>query len=893
MELIRSTSRGGYFVRSIFTFVLTVLMTVLLWSLAAPAATHAQPPSADWNGDSIIYNGRQYFVAQPAEAGASHGLPEGTTYYLSVEQTSERPITQKAYVIYFAPGNSPPDAETTATFVEYDYSSSGEFSNPTNQTDINIAPRGESGPVSSCSVDGIGWFICPITVFLANAMDNIFALIAGFVEVQPILVNDTNSPLYTAWDVMRNIANLAFILAFLVIIYSQLTSWGVTNYGLKKLLPRLVVAAILVNVSFLLSALAVDISNIFGYALQDILIQIRQDTFSITNQTYSAETNSWAGITGAILSGGAITAGVVGLSGASGGAVFSSALYFIIPLLVGLLLTVLFVLLILAARQAIIIILIVIAPLAFVANLRPNTEKWFERWRDLFMTMLIFFPAFSLVFGGSQLAGGIIIQNAAGQGSFIMMIFGMAVQVAPLVITPLLLKLSGGLLGKIAGLVNDPRKGLMDRTKSWSKDRAEMHRLQSLSRSPGGKNPFRRIAQRMDNGNQNVKRRTELYTLMNENRYKGTAGYQKIHDETHEAETDKKIVEGRLTRDLTRKVRKTPDLLYKEMESRTYENEVNVQKERLNRIAEGMNSGDDLSPTRNLGALAVRNRVATQDLSLSAISVQTGKRTQQKQLFEALLRNQDTIDGQTIREWAGVLDSENGAESALTYAINLKREAENKLVGERTQLIKHFKLDGARRQMLAMGSDVTAFDSDGNSYTFQASDEFTHDAAIDLQLKTGSFDNILDIIASSGSTNSDFRSTISDAIPANGLPNKALFFAGRFIDEVGKGNVAGIDMFDPATGKSGITYWAVQSILGGKIKAEDLANNDARAIEIYIDAARDGVNYIQPHEMGTFLQYRAQLQETARLILDPSTDYDRNSSAATKEALAKLRDANF
>jgi hypothetical protein len=550
------------------------------------------------------------------------------------------------------------------------------------------------------------------------------------------------------------------------------------------------------------------------------------------------------------------------------------------------------VLLILAARQAIIIILIVIAPLAFVANLLPNTEKWFERWRDLFTTMLIFFPAFSLVFGGSQLAGGIIIQNAAGQGSFIMMIFGMAVQVAPLVITPLLLKLSGGLLGKIAGLVNDPRKGLMDRTKNWSKDRAEMSRLNSL-RKPGGKNPFRRIAQRMDNGNQNVKRRTELYTLMNENRYKGTDGYEKIHDETHEAETDKKIIEGRLTRDLTRKVRKTPDLLYKEMQSRTYENEVNVQKERLNRIAEGMNSGDDLSPSRNLGALAVRNRAATQDISLSAIAVQTGKRMQQKQLSDALLRNQDRIDGQTIREWAGVLDAENGAESALTYAINLKREAEGKLVNERTQLIKHFKLDGAKRQTLAMGSDVAATDSDGNSYTFQASDDFTHDAAIDLQLKTGSFDNILEIIASSGSTNSDFRSTISDAIPANGLPNKGLFFAGRFIDEVGKGNVSGIDMVDPVNGKSGITYWAVQSILGGKIKAEDLANNDAKAIDIYLDAARDGVNYIQPHEMGSFLQYRAQLQETARLILDPSTDYDRNSPAATKEALARLRDANL
>lgn len=507
MELTRSTSRRGFSVRSILTFVLAVFITGLLWAIVVVPSAHAEEPKADWKGDSILYDGHQYYeIEDSAKANGSHGLAVGTHYYVFVEVISERPLQQKAHVIYFAPGSDPPTA-TTAKYAVYDYSASKVFSNPSGTTDIVITPQGQSSSYSSCTVEGIGWIICPVSVFLADAMDKIFEILSGFIAVQPPTTGDNKSNLYVAWNVMRSIANVAFIIAFMVIIYSQLTSFGVSNYGIKKLIPRLVIAAVLVNVSFYVCAIAVDISNVFGYSLQDILNNIRENTFNITNETWSDSTTTWSNVMGAVLSGGAVVAGGVGAIAATGGTI-GGAIYLLLPLLLGLVLTVLFVLLILAARQAIIIILIVIAPLAFVANLLPNTEKWFEKWRDLFMTMLIFFPAFSLVFGGSQLAGGIIIQNAT---SIFTMIFGMAVQVAPLVITPLLLKLSGGLLGRIAGIVNDPRKGLMDRTKNWSNARAEMHKARGIGGDLKPYNLMRRAARGMAYGNRRVERNTERY----------------------------------------------------------------------------------------------------------------------------------------------------------------------------------------------------------------------------------------------------------------------------------------------------------------------------------------------------------------------------------------------
>jgi len=547
MELLRSTSHRGFSVRGILVFVLTVIVAALLWATVSPAPTQALeqegPPAASWKGESILYAGHQYIQQPDALKNNSLGLPEGTHYFLYAPAVETGKYTVTAYVISFKPGTDPPE-ETKASYASYTYDPQVKhFSNPADKQIIDITKEGDQNSYSSCTVEGIGWIICPVAVFMADSMDNIFDLVSGFFTVQPVTMTNQNSSvgapssLYTAWNVMRSIANVAFIIAFIIIIYSQLTSVGITNYGIKKLLPRIIVAALLVNLSYIICSVAVDISNILGFSLQNIFIQIRQDTFAITNDSWDASTVSWTSLTTFILSGGAI--GVIGVAAAGQ---IGGALYALLPILVGVILTILVVLLILAARQAIIVILIVIAPLAFVAYLLPNTEKWFKQWRDLFMTMLIFFPAFSLVFGGSQLAGGLILQNPS---SVFMIIFGLAVQVAPLVITPLLLRLSGGLLGKIAGIINDPRKGLLDRTKNWSNERAEMRRQQSLKRT-GTINPFRSIAQKLDNNNRRVKERTELYKAENDNRYHETAGHAQLHTAKHSADLDKERIENSL-----------------------------------------------------------------------------------------------------------------------------------------------------------------------------------------------------------------------------------------------------------------------------------------------------------------------------------------------------------
>ncbi|HWT40920.1 MAG TPA: hypothetical protein VN081_06705 [Dongiaceae bacterium] len=457
-------------------------MTVLLWAIIGGAPAHAA--DANWDGASLKYDGLQYISAGMIQKDDGSNLPVGSPYYIYTEQYqapgSSDSIT-RARIIYFSPGVDPPSA-TSATTVTFNYDTAAKkFSNPVDQKTISLDTSSVGSAPTSCAIDGIGWAVCPIMNFLSKGMDVVFNLIADYMKVQPLQTGNTQGSLYTAWNVMRNIANVAFIIVFIIIIYSQLTNIQVNNYGLKRLLPRLIIAAVAINLSYIICAIAVDLSNVLGYSLQDVFNGLRNQILSTGNSDNSAAVLSWQSITGFVLSGGtaALAAGIgIGSAIIATGGTITAAVFILLPALVGLLLAILVVLLVLAARQALIVILVIIAPIALVAYLLPNTEKWFKKWRELLMTMLIFFPAFSVVFGGSQLAGAIIIKNAT---SINMIILGMIVQVAPLVITPLLLKFSGSLLGNIAKLVNNPNKGIIDRTRNWSKSHADLHRGRGIS----------------------------------------------------------------------------------------------------------------------------------------------------------------------------------------------------------------------------------------------------------------------------------------------------------------------------------------------------------------------------------------------------------------------------
>ncbi len=295
----------------------------------------------------------------------------------------------------------------------------------------------------TCGIDGIGWAVCPIMNFLAKVNDQAFNFLASyFLSVDTGLIDGTK----TAWASFRDIANVCFVIALLFIVYSQVTSIGISNYGIKRMLPRIIIAALLVNISFFICQVAVDLSNILGYALYHFFeggIKIGNGLQNQGNPNYVAGTLTWAVVIGGVV------AGAIGV-----------ALAISVPVVIAALLAIGLVVLMLVGRQAFIVLLVAISPLAFVAYLLPNTEQWFKKWYKTFFTMLMLFPTVGVVFGASQMAAKIINSSAQNGGSdpTVVQLIALAVSAVPFFVVPSLLKGSlaatGALGAKLQGLSN-------------------------------------------------------------------------------------------------------------------------------------------------------------------------------------------------------------------------------------------------------------------------------------------------------------------------------------------------------------------------------------------------------------------------------------------------------
>lgn len=304
------------------------------------------------------------------------------------------------------------------------------------------------GKTTKCAIPGLGWILCPVLTLMSSLADDMLNLFEGFLVTSPSMVSNTSTT-YKAWQIVRNIANIAFVIAFLVIIFSQITSVGVTNYGIKKMLPRLIIAAILVNLSFYICQIAVDLSNIIGVSLNGFLASPSLNPGGAVASGWWSGNNTWTS-----------TLGKVGVIGIGIVAVSMGALAFLIPALLSAIVALAMILFILIGRQAIIILLVIISPLAFVAYLLPNTEKLFKKWQTTLTSMLLLFPIVAFVAGVSKLAANILTpifnDNPDGRIRLIGTIAANAIVVLPLFIIPGLLKKAldgvGGIGAKLNGL---------------------------------------------------------------------------------------------------------------------------------------------------------------------------------------------------------------------------------------------------------------------------------------------------------------------------------------------------------------------------------------------------------------------------------------------------------
>jgi hypothetical protein len=312
------------------------------------------------------------------------------------------------------------------------------------------SPDGGDGEVIevTCDLGPLGWALCPVITGLNDMLGSIYHWVESeFLQVQ-LEFYATDSGTYTAWAIFRNIANVLFVIFFLVVIFSQVTSIGINNYGIKKMLPEIITAAILINLSFFICQAMVDMSNILGSQIKGLLDGIANTIAGV----HPAPPESAGGLAIFLTVLGVVAAGAVVITIATVllgglGALFAGILLFLLAAVISMLM--LFTMLMI--RQMGVIIFVAISPLAFAARILPNTAGLFKSWWKMFTVLLLIYPICGLVLGAGRLAGTIIASSS--NGNVIIIIGALVAMIAPYFFVITLIKGSLAGLGRLGSMI--------------------------------------------------------------------------------------------------------------------------------------------------------------------------------------------------------------------------------------------------------------------------------------------------------------------------------------------------------------------------------------------------------------------------------------------------------
>ena len=298
--------------------------------------------------------------------------------------------------------------------------------------DLNLS-QGDN--VASCEgADVLGWIACPLVTGLLNLSDTIFQkFIVPFLSVDPINTND--GVIYTIWSSFRTIGNVILIFALLFIVFGQAIGGGLVDaYTAKKAMPRIFIGAILINLSIYIVAFMVDIGNILGSGVGELitspLAATGQDKFVLD------------GVVGLVTIVGvalviAIPILVVVLLkkyhgsrnntelGPNGnqvptqqasiyGRLLKGVLYFGFFIAIPLLLLILSIFATLIIRLGTIMILCVISPVALALFVLPSTEKWSKKWFEFLIKAILVYPIIVAIFAIAAVLGSLLSSNSGG-----------------------------------------------------------------------------------------------------------------------------------------------------------------------------------------------------------------------------------------------------------------------------------------------------------------------------------------------------------------------------------------------------------------------------------------------------------------------------------------------
>jgi hypothetical protein len=263
-------------------------------------------------------------------------------------------------------------------------------------------------PFRAFAQGGFGWFSEGVA-WAIGAIGQLFAFIAGiFLTLAGALVDlalDLNISYLTkegvigvGWSISRDLANLGFVLAIIVIAFATIIQYK--SYGVKKMLPKLIAAALLVNFSMAIAMPVIGFSNTItkffladqvgvgsGFGRNIELSQAIAGAFGPQRFLIQNADDPVAPSTGEN----------PGMFGGFGIAVMKAVTSVLFTIVFTTIATIVFLALafMLMVRYVYLTILLILAPMAWLAWVVPGLEGQFKGWWSNFFKWSFFAPLVS------------------------------------------------------------------------------------------------------------------------------------------------------------------------------------------------------------------------------------------------------------------------------------------------------------------------------------------------------------------------------------------------------------------------------------------------------------------------------------------------------------------
>lgn len=413
------------------------------------AGTTVEPASAAPDIQTLTKNPVKYTAVFKSDL-----LKAGTKYV----------VCFKGAVIKDASGNTNATKCTGAITAKAGSTASGSTSAKGDIGKLTSDTKDDQNTNDDCegSAGFFGWIVCGVIDAMQNAIGGIFDhIIQPLLVTQPLTTDGANEGTYKAWSNFRTYGDIFLVIALLVVVFGESLGGGVIDaYTAKKILPRLLITAVLMNISYYLVAVLVDIMNIIGNGIMALMVA----PFNLAGGfTLSINGTGSVAMTG-LLAGAIVWGGAASLS-------FLPWLWFTV--IIPMLLVMIAILAVVLLRRALIVLLVIVSPVAFALYCLPNTEKYFRSWWDTLFKTLLVYPIISVLFTMGKI-GAFLISQTGGSAvtGALAGIMSVITLVIPLALIPFAFKIAGGFLGRLHDTVSGVRERAHAMGQS-SRDRAK------------------------------------------------------------------------------------------------------------------------------------------------------------------------------------------------------------------------------------------------------------------------------------------------------------------------------------------------------------------------------------------------------------------------------------